>query len=606
MTLREAPISPNAESFRELLTKTFAVPRYQRSYDWDDEQVGDFISDLRRLYHAERAGEPSTWHFFGALITITEPASGTIQKVLFQVVDGQQRLATLVIVLAELAKALATLRQEAAADRKTGLAKRVGRELRELRNVLEASGTPRLVLSRRDREYFESLIAGTAQQPRPHTDESHTKLWKAQQRIATDIVGYANDGDLEVGSRLDRLVDLREAVLSRSYVVHLSSDDRLEAYRLFAVLNDRGRPLSVGSLLRTHTLSVLEGFDDQLQEAEALWDEILSEGQAWVDAFLGAFYASHSGNRVTTGEMFDRFLERFSESLPSGRVTTRAAAKGVCSFARVLRDEGIFFAQLQQGDWPYPDGSAGAWDRDRLARLLTILHHSLAFPLLLAVGREADEASFTKLVLLLERFVLRYITISRGSPEALARRAYYPCASTTRKSHRFDDKQLRTELQRLGRDYAGDDVFAAGLKERLKYRVGSPAQNRLLKHFLTTLEDHYSWFAGGARGRPRATKHSVFDFKQTNLEHVYPQNPPAGQSVPAMDEAANDLGNITLLDEADGRVASSDPFSAKKSIYANSKIAITRELAEASDWSETRIAERGERYARMALKLFVV
>lgn len=87
---------------------------------------------------------------------------------------------------------------------------------------------------------------------------------------------------------------------------------------------------------------------------------------------------------------------------------------------------------------------------------------------------------------------------------------------------------------------------------------------------------------------------------------LYPQNPDAADRVQELDEVVDDLGNMTLLDESDGKVASNDLFAKKKAIYANSKIALTRELADKSEWRLAEVEARAEQYAEMSLKIFVV
>lgn len=602
MSATPAPITPNAETFAQLFTKRFEVPRYQRTYDWDDEQVGDVLGDLLRVHE----GGADVWHFFGALVTIVIPAPATVPKVYFEVVDGQQRLATLLIVVAELRRALEAAAAAAQSDGDTAAAGVATAAVHDLATLLSEHGLARLVLSRRDRQYFEEVVAGTAATPPKDADEAHAKLHKAQQKIVAELIEVVREGAGTPAQRVGQLLRFKQTVLTRCYVVHLETPDRREAYRLFATLNDRGRKLSVGALLRTHTLSLLEGYDTQMDTAEEAWDDLLREGQNWADAFLGGFFASYSGRRVTSAELFDAFLVQFAAELPAAPAADAAQANAIREFAIRLRTEGAFFQRLQGGQWPFSGGSASDWDRDRLARLVKILGHTLSFPLLLAVGRECGEARFAKLVLTLERFVFRYITISRASADALAKSAYYPVAKLARETQRFESNTLENELKRLRDDYANDEVFATNLKERMKYRDGAPAQNRLLKHFLTTLEDHYAWWAGGANGRPRATKHSVFDFAQTNLEHIHPRNPEAADRVVALDAIVHDLGNMTLLDEDDGRVASNDVFAEKQSIYASSKIALSRELGEVDEWTPTQVDERAEWYAQMALKIFVV
>jgi len=86
--------------FRELVTQRvcFQVPRYQRYYSWDEKQWEDLWNDLYYL-------EPDKVHYFGTVILKDK---GTQEKISglwfeeFEIVDGQQRIATIFILLREI------------------------------------------------------------------------------------------------------------------------------------------------------------------------------------------------------------------------------------------------------------------------------------------------------------------------------------------------------------------------------------------------------------------------------------------------------------------------------------------------------------------------
>lgn len=126
--------------------------------------------------------------------------------------------------------------------------------------------------------------------------------------------------------RVERLEAARDALLLDGYLAHLYTTERSQAYRLFSILNDRGRPLSDGALLRTHTLAVLESYPQRQEAAEAAevdCDEILKVGDSFVNAFLAAYYVSFVGDRAPRGEMDDRFRAEF---LPTDPDSDQAAA----------------------------------------------------------------------------------------------------------------------------------------------------------------------------------------------------------------------------------------------------------------------------------------
>ena len=78
-----------------------SVPTYQRAYSWDTEQVNTFLTDLEE-YNRSKAKTP---YYFGHFLFEEKSVSN------FGVIDGQQRLTTIVIFLSALFAKLKTIRK---------------------------------------------------------------------------------------------------------------------------------------------------------------------------------------------------------------------------------------------------------------------------------------------------------------------------------------------------------------------------------------------------------------------------------------------------------------------------------------------------------------
>ena len=88
-------IDANEISLQKLLnqsTEIFKLPLYQRPYAWTKDQWADLLEDILSL-------PKDSSHFFGAIVVVPtqEPDQGVKS---FYVIDGQQRLATILIWLA--------------------------------------------------------------------------------------------------------------------------------------------------------------------------------------------------------------------------------------------------------------------------------------------------------------------------------------------------------------------------------------------------------------------------------------------------------------------------------------------------------------------------
>lgn len=92
-------MDPRPETLDSLLafggTVQYRIPAYQRRYAWNREQLHGLWRDVGALL----SSPPTQHHFCGVLLKLDRPGSGVISS-FREVIDGQQRLVTLLILLA--------------------------------------------------------------------------------------------------------------------------------------------------------------------------------------------------------------------------------------------------------------------------------------------------------------------------------------------------------------------------------------------------------------------------------------------------------------------------------------------------------------------------
>jgi hypothetical protein len=474
----------------------FFVPKYQRNYAWELDEVDDFIADIAHLYEKRIGGQGGMQsHFFGGIVSIDVLVPGSMHGRSFELVDGQQRMATFLATISLVIRAFKAVAIEAGAagDQATTAAATAQAQLTE-QNYLKYQEVVdnqiqqklRVSLSKADALFFSQLLDGQVGQA---TRDSHKKLAAAYARIQDKLLNaLVLSGALTPAQKLANLLVLQQCLFEDCHIIHVYSDDRKEAYRLFRILNDRGRAISDGDKLRSHTLEVLEG-DTQLQGvAEQQWDDILSLGEAEVDSFLQVYHTAQTGEKAPRRELYDRFVTDLLT--PPVQAQQR---QYIATRVTLLLKAKAYYLPLAAGEWPFPASAVSAWKRDRLARLMQVLRHNLCLPLLLALRETNGEALFTDVVLLLERFAFRYVSVvaaHHNPPNTVY-------ANNTRSIRAnpptFSVAQLRTELADIVQKYAGDSVFESSLFSKLDYRQSN--QRRLIKHFLTTVEDYRAWLA---------------------------------------------------------------------------------------------------------------
>ena len=88
----------------------FRVPEYQRTYDWSTEEIKRLIEDcLTGFYYLKDKNESYT--FLGTIILVSEKSERTFDGTSLSIVDGQQRLTTLILLCCALIEEL-FLRQD--------------------------------------------------------------------------------------------------------------------------------------------------------------------------------------------------------------------------------------------------------------------------------------------------------------------------------------------------------------------------------------------------------------------------------------------------------------------------------------------------------------
>lgn len=209
----------------------FQVPEHQRAYAWKEEQLEAFWNDLLSV----TSGESET-HFLGSVVVVKED-KGLDQLAVLQIVDGQQRLATISILLCIIRQ---KLRQhgdklETDSDPAEGIDRSYLWEEDE-----DFREQPNLMMSTFDKEEYTQLLNG-----RLPSDES-SNLVKAAE--------FFNDKVLEMD--VQEVNELRKRLVNSMTLVTIECDSEGSAFKLFETLNDRGLELSAVDLMKNYLFKI--------------------------------------------------------------------------------------------------------------------------------------------------------------------------------------------------------------------------------------------------------------------------------------------------------------------------------------------------------------
>lgn len=614
-------LQPETINIGDLLYRRvpFRVPKYQRAYAWEkDHEIADYISDMNRTLDMRKRGEPEN-HFMGGLVTVDNNAPGTYYGRFYEVVDGQQRLSTLLITIALLARAYRTVASLAGVegnssieDEATSYFETIKNDYMYFKETIPNEGTRttlRLQLSDADDVFFNRLIDLDTIIPKVDGNEraSHKRLLQAYLTINDDLFeSVVKDANESLREKLTYLLNLQKSILDDCSIILIKSDNRMEAYKLFAILNDRGKALSEGDLLRLYTLELLDkskhdfvGHFDTVKDA---WDKILWYEDEAIEGFLRAYYPSHLGRRAPSRDLPDSYLKAFF--FEQNTEIDKPKADRIRDRIENMRIESQKYHLIANGQWPYGDKPISNWDRDRLKRLVIHLKIVICIPLLLSACHHLSENQFAELVFMLERFAFRYITIVGAHASPFGSICNKQAKRIRDEKDQYSLNEIKVDLSKLLKERASDSLFSAGIEENLNYEIYS--RRIIIRYFLTTLEDYYTSYDQnrGNDNRLKPEKIRVFDLDQTTIEHIYPQNPDPLDIVSNLEPLKNSIGNLTILVPEDNLQLGNDSFARKKPEYSRSSLFMNREIGKLSRWDKDELLKRRDTLVDMAKRVF--
>jgi len=251
-------IKAEVHSISKLKDYFFIVPDYQREYVWKpDDQVEQFIMDIDNEFEAGASNQKG--YFIGSIIIVENNGK-------FDVIDGQQRLTTIILSLC----AFRDLLKPLVLDSKQQKYLQTIEELLSDFDIKTDETQLRLELQYEEsKDYLKKLIqSGT------YEDERTPSIKKMQQ--AYDKLKTHFDSYLKLG--LDNLTEFARYFLTEIELVIIQSEDLSSALKIFETINQRGAGLNAMDLIKNLLFS--QAKESEFQNIKDTWKEITMNLQA--------------------------------------------------------------------------------------------------------------------------------------------------------------------------------------------------------------------------------------------------------------------------------------------------------------------------------------
>lgn len=286
--------------------KHYRVPKYQRAYSWETKHWLALYDDIN---------DNVDGHFIGSIICINdnrerEPG----HDIVYELIDGQQRLTTLSLLLAGLYEKLSSFLADAQPNDKydedslekvKGRCYNIGSQLvRKLspkakpQHGTTTLGDGQIVFLRvqpssqdnNEKDYLDILLSCgiLGKEKRKSLDEL-----KNPQHLMVKAYKYLHK---RLPDDIDELIGLANKI-NQLELIHISADSHANAFRLFETLNNRGKSLTAADIIKNKMLFEMErqckSYEDPgelIDEAYDKWQTMLEHIKGVEDRFFAQFY----------------------------------------------------------------------------------------------------------------------------------------------------------------------------------------------------------------------------------------------------------------------------------------------------------------------------
>ena len=551
----------------EFLKKSpqFVIPIYQRQYSWTEKESLQLWEDILRTGRDDKV----VAHFVGSIVYVEKGLSTVTAHEPLLVIDGQQRLTTLTLLLAALAKTLDTL-DESKREPVDGFSPRKIRNYYLLNPEEDGERHYKLILSQTDRDSLIAIL-DSAEQPQNNS-----------LRVAGNFALYEE----LLKSSKDDLVTVCKGIAKLVVVDVALNRDQDNPQLIFESMNSTGKELSQADLIRNF---VLMGLEPKLQARlyQQYWRPMeLDFGQeaygSHFDGFMRHYLTVMTGEIPRLDGIYDAF-KSYSRSQDVAELGVEALVKEVRNYAR-------YFCSMALGLEADVDLKLAFHD-------LRELKVDVAFPFLLELYHDYSNSGLSKedlltIVCATEAYVFRRAICS--IPTNSMNKTFATFTKAIKKNSYLESVLANFLLLPSYRRFPRDDEFHRDIQTRDLYNF--PRRS----YWLRRLENH-----------DRKERVVVDEY---TIEHILPQNVSLSSAWKSdlgvewervQSTWLHTLGNLTLTGY--NSEYSDRPFKEKRDMQGGFKVSplrVNEEVGMLEKWDEAAIKYRAGRLASLALRVW--
>lgn len=337
----EFKAQPRTISDAFYLKRKYIIPRFQREYSWDQDELNELYDDLLDNLKYEGSSLTASEYFIGSLVLVgDDDDTSNIER---QVVDGQQRLMTFTIVFSVLSQIFRQIGEEKLSDLVYGYI--VGEDENGAPYTKVVSETPKPFfqyrIQRKDIDFTH--IPHTAEEARILNAYQFFEEHLKEKTLLGELVKRFSGIELKY---IEALKLFRDQIL-KCKVIYVTVKDFEEAYTIFEVLNAKGKDLTPVDIIKNTLFSVLnqtEPIDTAYEKWGNIRNKISEKGTEDISTFYRHYWLSKYG-MITGKKLVSDFNKRIEKNVASYEAFLNNLEIAAADYAQIVAPNSLHWTQ---------------------------------------------------------------------------------------------------------------------------------------------------------------------------------------------------------------------------------------------------------------------
>lgn len=283
----EMSFNAHDKQIGEILNRAvFDIPRNQRRYVWTENNWKELLEDV--VFSCRKDVAP---HFIGSIVLENRGKKDGIDY--YTIIDGQQRITTIVIALIAIMKLLVeygmdddyfgTLDYVRVKNNRNQTMSIIASDYHvSLENLIEGIGEREIISNQTMSVFIDTKIVSK----------------KKDEVLGNALKYYYNEIKCiceNCGETTDKLLEIRNAIINMT-IVCIVSDSAEDSYTIFEILNARGQELEEHELLKNYIMRYIQPVDRR-DVAKVKWEEMEIRLGNYFKRYI-SHYARHRFGKV--------------------------------------------------------------------------------------------------------------------------------------------------------------------------------------------------------------------------------------------------------------------------------------------------------------------